>query len=79
MGTMVDIKDIRDKVDKRVKEADTGSGGSGPGDLDSDFIRQCLVNNELGDGELFKRLYRDDFVFNKSMDCWMRWAGHHFV
>ncbi len=79
MGTMVDIKDIRDKVDKRVKEADTGSGGSGPGDLDSDFIRQCLVNNELGDGELFKRLYRDDFVFNKSMDCWMRWAGHHWA
>jgi len=61
-----------------------GSGGSGgPGGpapvIDSDFIMQCLWRNELGDAELFKALYRSDFVFNKSMDRWMQWAGHHWI
>jgi putative DNA primase/helicase len=79
MGNMVDIKDIREQVGRRVKDADESSGGTGPPDLDSDFIRQCLLNNELGDGDLFKRLYRDDFIFNKSMNCWLRWAGHHWI
>lgn len=55
-----------------------GNAGTGDGGLDSDFIMRCLARNELGDGELFKHLFRDNFVFNKSMDCWMRWAGHHW-
>lgn len=55
-----------------------GSGGQGP-EIDSDFIMACLNRNELGDGELFKALYRNDFVFNKAMDSWMQWAGHHWV
>ncbi|WP_024333098.1 DNA primase family protein [Desulfotignum balticum] len=55
-----------------------GGHGSRPV-IDSDFIMQCLYRNELGDAELFKALYRDDFVFNKSMDRWMQWTGHHWV
>jgi len=47
--------------------------------IDSKFIMDCLYRNELGDAELFKALYRDDFVFNKSMDRWMQWAGHHWI
>ena len=47
--------------------------------IDSDFIMQCLNRNELGDAELYKALYLDDFVFNKSMDRWMQWAGHHWI
>jgi len=46
---------------------------------DSEFILQCLRENEFGDGNLFKRLYRSHFVFNKSADCWMRWDGHHWI
>ena len=74
----MNIDDIRNKVAKRVSEGDHGTGGDGEG-LDSDFIHRCLIRNELGDGELFKRLYRDDFIFNKAMDHWMMWAGHHWV
>ncbi len=58
--------------------AGSGMAGAGGEDLDSEFIMACLSRNELGDGELFKRLFRDHFVFNKSMDCWMVWAGHHW-
>lgn len=47
-------------------------------DIDSDFIRKCLYENELGDGNLFKRLYRKDFVYNKAMGSWLYWTGHHW-
>jgi len=75
MGALVKMKE---KVEKRIKDQEkTDSGGSG-GEIDSKFIMDCLNQNELGDGELFKKLYRNDFVFNKSMDCWMSWTGHHW-
>ncbi|EMS79182.1 phage/plasmid primase, P4 family [Desulfotignum phosphitoxidans DSM 13687] len=47
--------------------------------IDSNFIMDCLHRNELGDAELYKALYRDDFVFNKSMDRWMQWTGHYWI
>lgn len=77
----LDIDDIRRKVEERRKEEDEKIGsGSGDGDgIDSKFIRQCLNANELGDGELFKKMYRGRFLFNKSMDTWMVWAGHHWA
>ena len=53
-------------------------GGSDGGEIKSDFVMECLHKNELGDAELFKKLYRGDFIFNKSMDAWMSWAGHHW-
>ncbi len=88
MGKIVSLKE---QVEQRVKKSKadleknsaaknpvTGRGGSGSG-IDSDFIMSCLNKNELGDGDLFKKLYRKDYVFNKSMDCWMSWAGHHWT
>ena len=45
---------------------------------DSDFIIRCLRANELGDGELYKALYRGKFVFNKQADKWMEWQGHYW-
>ncbi|HCY87851.1 MAG TPA: DNA primase [Desulfobacteraceae bacterium] len=73
MGEVVSIKE---KVEARVKEVEDKTGsGSGDG-IDTDFVLRCLGRNELGDGELFKKLYRDRYVFNKSMDGWMEWLGH---
>ena len=91
-GTQGNLVDYKAAVQERVKNAEqqicektagsgaAGAGKAGPsgGGMDSDFIMKCLARNELGDGELFKNLFRDNFVFNKSMDCWMRWAGHHW-
>ena len=76
------IEEIRKTVEKRRAEEDDqikkdGSGGDGSG-IDSKFVRDCLNANSLGDGELFKALHRDKFLFNKSMDCWMCWADHHW-
>lgn len=77
MGKMMNIDEIREKVTNRVLEDERPGGGDGDG-LDSDFIIQCLNRNELGDGDLFKALHRDHFVFNKSMDSWLVWHGHNW-
>lgn len=76
---MENVISLKEAVEQRVKETEAklGSPDDG-GPIDSDFIMECLNRNELGDGELFKRLFRKDFVFNKSMGCWMSWAGHHW-
>ncbi|MCG8636262.1 MAG: phage/plasmid primase, P4 family [Desulfobacterales bacterium] len=68
---------IKDEVIERAEAEQDPAGESGNDDgLDSKFILQCLNRNELGDGEVYKKLYRDVFVFNKSMDCWWHWKGH---
>jgi putative DNA primase/helicase len=78
MGGIVKMADIKDQVEKRTNSDNPGSGDDGGG-LDSKFIMGCLNRNELGDGELYKELYREHFVFNKSMDCWFYWKGHHWA
>ena len=80
MTEVISIDDIKDKVDERVKETEKEtSGGGSDFEIDSKFIMECLNKNELGDGELFKKLFRNDFVFNKSMDTWMKWNDHHWI
>lgn len=81
-GNVMSMDELRRQVEERRKEEDEqikkdGPGGGGSG-IDSKFIRHCLDANSLGDGELFKALHRGQFMFNKSMDCWMSWAGHHW-
>jgi putative DNA primase/helicase len=88
--SIVPLNQIKATVEKRAQELNSQkkengaamagqkkkkNDGAGSG-FGSDFILECLGRNELGDGELFKKLYRKNFVFNKSMDCWMSWAGH---
>lgn len=77
----VSVNDYKYKVGQRVKETEDKNrkddGGSGD-EIDSKFIMECLNKNQLGDGELYKKLFRDHFVFNKAMDTWMEWTGHHW-
>jgi putative DNA primase/helicase len=47
-------------------------------ELPSSFIHNCLQNNQMGDGELFKALHRNNFLYCDAMKSWLRWAGHHW-
>lgn len=78
MSKIVKLETYEKLVQNRVKKTEKKVGGPEDGDIDPDFIMTCLSRNELGDGELFKRLYRKEFVFNKAMDSWLVWAGHHW-
>ena len=73
--------DIKDKVAQRVKETEqkrTTEVKSLQECLSPAFIAKCLKQNSFGDSEIFKKLFEENFCFNKSMDCWMFWAGHHW-
>lgn len=80
MPKLDNVVEIRAKVEERVAEeaAQLGSGSDDGGPVDSDFIRNCLKANELGDGILFARLHQGKFLFNKFMDNWLIWDGHHW-
>jgi len=77
---VVNLEAIRAQVEDRVQaeEEKRGGGSDNGGPVDSGFIRGCLEANELGDGILFGKLHRGKFLFNKFMDDWLIWSGHHW-
>mgnify|MGYP002397706129 CR=1 FL=1 len=78
------VVDIREAVESRVKEEhdhlpmpeDEGSSFGGP--EDPRFVRDCLNQNERGDGILYASLHRGQFLFNKIQNRWYPWAGHYW-
>lgn len=65
--------------DRKEKEAESIPGKDSGGDgVDSDFIRQCVWDNEMGDGMLFAALYRGKLIYNHNSQEWLIWKGHHF-
>jgi putative DNA primase/helicase len=75
-----EVDTIREQCEaRRDEEAEKfGKSDGGGDDVSSSFVRDCLKMNELGDGLLFCELHRGTFVFNKAMDSWMVWSGHHW-
>jgi len=78
-GKVIDIKaavEARKKIEAdQMAEKKDGDDGGLP---DSEFIMKCLRENELGDANLFKKLYRKNFIFNKATDSWLTWDTHHW-
>jgi len=77
---------IREKVQARIEAAqeDMKTPDSRPGndgnskEINSQFIRDCLYANELGDGTLYAALHDGKYVFNKSSREWFAWKGHYW-
>ena len=85
MAEVVDLAAMRAQVEARVQEeaeilppADKHGDGGGNG-INSKFVRNCLQNNERGDGVLLAALMRDKIVFVKRTSRWMWWNGIHWV
>lgn len=47
-------------------------------ELDGEFVRKCLQNNERGDGVLYSTLHQNRFMFNKAIGKWMIFDKHHW-
>jgi len=87
---LADESRIRKLVERSLEEEEklaagdqARDGNNGGGDDDNDpappeFVTECLYANELGDGMLYAALKKGQYVFNKSTDEWLRWAGHHW-
>lgn len=46
--------------------------------VDGKFIRNCLANNERGDGVLYATFHRGRYIYNKAIGAWMLYDGHHW-
>lgn len=80
-GETSDLEKLRKQVEARIAEEKKTlpiAGANGNGKLSSKFIMDCLYSNELGDGILYAELLEGKFIFNKAMDEWYRWTGHHW-
>jgi putative DNA primase/helicase len=81
-----EIKDINEniaaQVQKRIDQEKAELGepdGSTPGPpkIDDAFIKQCLFENEHGDGMLYSRMFAGKFLYAKVLKEWLVFAGHH--
>lgn len=74
-------KDIKKQVKDRVKAEGIEypvKGGNDKKSISSNFVRRCLVSNELGEGLLYTALHRDRFVYNNATKEWFAWGGQHW-
>lgn len=49
-----------------------------PKEISSKDIYDCLYSNELGDGMLYAKIHQNKFLYNKSSEEWLSWAGHYW-
>jgi putative DNA primase/helicase len=75
-------EEIRAQVAERIREEEElltapSKTPSAPV-ITPDFIRDCLANNERGDGILYASTHRGKFVFIKSLQTWLKWSNHHW-
>jgi len=66
-------KQVKDRVEKEAQELPAPEKEE---KITSDFIKECLNKNELGDALLYAELFRDKFVFSKGMKEWFTWGDH---
>jgi len=77
---VTDISTIRGMSEERRDEIIKRRGGDdgGDGGVPSNFVMSCLRTNQHGDGAMFKALHRDNFIYCKNLQVWLRWTGHHW-
>ncbi len=46
--------------------------------ISSEFVMECLVANEFGDGMLYAALHQDEFIYVKNFQKWFVWCGHYW-
>lgn len=74
--------DIRSQVEARIREEEEMLPAK-PTPVQSveitpELIRNCLANNERGDGILYALLNKDKFIYNKGSQVWLKYKGHHW-
>ena len=77
-----DIDKIREQVEQRIVEEEALLVAPTPIStgalITPELVRQCLGNNERGDGILYAALNQDKYLYVKSAQGWMVWDVHHW-
>lgn len=74
---IVDAEQIREQV-RAEEEAHPPKERVERDPITPEYVRQCLIANELGDGSLYRELMRDRYVFVKASQSWLVWRDHHW-
>jgi len=70
--------EIRKAVQERVQAEVASTTDSNGHKINSNFVNQCIFENEAGDGALFVAIHRGHFIFDAAGETWYYWAGHHW-
>jgi putative DNA primase/helicase len=76
-GELVELRRLVEARAREEEDARPGGPGDG-GEIPRRFVRECLAANELGDGMLYAHLNAGKFLYAKTLDKWLVWAGHHW-
>lgn len=70
-------EEIKNAVERRAAElmAEPEAPAPPPA-VSSEVVRQCLDDNSRGDGVLFARLNKGQYLYNATTGQWYEWAGH---
>ncbi len=71
-------RQVQDRIYRERAQLPPARDPDAPPEITSQFIRECLFANELGDGTLYAALFRHKFVFCKNTEEWYEWVGHHW-
>lgn len=70
-------EEIRKLTQERIdQEAEINKGQSDQSEITSKFVSECLYENQLGDGTLYAKLFRDKFMYVKNAQEWFEWTGN---
>jgi putative DNA primase/helicase len=42
------------------------------------FVLDCLSRNQIGDAELFRELFKDQYIYDFQAPGWFRFVGHYY-
>jgi putative DNA primase/helicase len=79
--TAENTKSIADQVNERVAQEQAKFGPVADPEesqeITPEFIKQCLYENEHGDGMLYSALFSGRFLYAKVLKEWLVFEGHH--
>jgi len=72
------VEDYNKLVDARIREEELLFGDKDDSDkeITEEFFNKCINENQHGDGMIFSKLYRDDFIYNYLIKNWMVFDNH---
>jgi len=76
---IIAINDVRDKVVSRTQEEAANLASDSPeSGIQSRFVQDCLMANELGDGMLYAEKLRGRYVYVSGSKEWLMYVGSHW-
>lgn len=76
-----EIKDYKKLVEDRVREEELafGENNDSEKEITDEFFNKCLNENQHGDGMLFAKLFKGDFIYNHLIKSWMAYKNHTWI